>query len=67
MERFTTSFPLSSESPFNGGLSQHDFRYRHLDSRGLLRCAYPTRVFAVALASPKRTLLLHALPTCFAF
>jgi hypothetical protein len=31
MDRFTTSLPLSSESPLNRGLSQHDLRYTYLD------------------------------------
>ena len=45
MDRFSTSFPLSSELPLHGGLSQHDLSVRISRSRGVLRCAYSTYAF----------------------
>src|ERR1700750_1034162 len=45
MDRFSTSFPLSSELPLHGGLSQHDLSVRISRSRGVLRCAYSTYAY----------------------
>ena len=55
---------VSALRRINGGLSRHDFPYRHLDPTAYSG-AFILGVLSVVLPSSQRRLLLHTLPTCF--